>query len=426
MRQAFAQRTALAEQPPAAIESPYRVITAIRILRRELGLTSNDLVTLQALISFLPKKNCQISAQMTVVFPSNASLSERTNGLDERTIRRCVCRLVDAGLICRRDSATRKRFPLRYDGEIRDAFGFDLAPMYRREAELKAWAAEVEGSAERLRSLRAKALALRVTALKQTYDADSVAFLTRARNILRRATVTLHDIMVLIQQMSEMIGAALAIPRFPAGNPCHETSMTDEMTGAETPEPQFPAGNLSHKAEMTDDATSAELTSPWFPAGNRAHRTEVTENVSGMELADPQFPARNHGHATEGTDEMTGADGPNDRHVEPTRLIVKKGKPRDIRTKHNIRVKQKPETNTWTDFRNISMYYPNEPRDAQSVVRIITDVGSLLGINPERLICHLRSKGPARLLTALDAMIARAAEIRHPPSYLEKMMQSTQ
>lgn len=349
MRQAFAPQPALAEQSLAPIENPYKVIGPIRTLRRQIGLTSNDLVTLQALISFLPKKNGQVSARMSIVFPSNASLSERTNGLDERTIRRCICRLVTAGLIQRRDSATRKRFPLRYGGVIRDAFGFDLTPMYRREDELRAWAKKIEVDNERLRSLRAEALALRVEALKQVHDKDALAFLTSARNILRRATVKLQDIVELIKQMNEMIGKELNDPEFPAGNPTIKAGTTDKKSGT---------------------------------------------------------------------------DGQNVRHVEPTRLNINNDQQRTFQGTNPPTVTKNPKSMAWTDFKNLSEFFPKEPRDTESVLRIITSVGSLLRISSERLMCHLRSKGPGHLLIALDAIIGKAEVIRNPSSYLEKLMTS--
>ncbi|WP_227428663.1 helix-turn-helix domain-containing protein [Roseibaca sp. Y0-43] len=76
MRQVFSHTPALAEGSPVPCTNPYRVIEPIRTLRKELGLTPNDLVTLQALISFMPKKAGQ-TASMTTVFPSNASWPHR-------------------------------------------------------------------------------------------------------------------------------------------------------------------------------------------------------------------------------------------------------------------------------------------------------------------------------------------------------------
>lgn len=233
MRQALASRTAPAEQSSAPVGNPYQILDPIKIIRRELGLTSNDLMTLHALISFLPKKHGQLTTQMTVVFPSNAALSERTNGLDERTIRRCIRRLVDAGLILRRDSATRKRFPLRYGGEIKDAFGFELGPMFEQEEALKARAQKTQEKAERLRSVRAEALALRVEALKQARDETAIAFLQNVRNILRRATIKIEDIFDLIKHMSAMFDLKATKQEFPAGNLDTQPTLTDKMTATD-------------------------------------------------------------------------------------------------------------------------------------------------------------------------------------------------
>lgn len=342
MRQAIATGTAPAEQSSVSIDNPYKVIDPIRTLRQELRLTSNDLVTLQALISFLPRKPGQVAAGMTIVFPSNNILSQRTNGLDERTIRRCIGRLVDAGLIQRRDSATRKRFPLRYGGVIRSAFGFDLAPMFRREAELRDRATSIDHNAERLRSLRAEAMALRVEALKQACDQDAIAFLTNARNTLRRATIKLQDIIDLIRQMATMIGSPRADHSVPAGNQRTEATMTGKMSA------------------------------------------------------------------------KTGQD---DRLVEPTGSNKNKND-------HQALPLPNPRLMSWRDLRNLSTFFPDEPRDRQSVWRIIAEAGSLLGIAPAKLMTLLQSCGPGRLLVALDALVEKAGEVRHPTAYLEAMLSS--
>lgn len=330
------------------MDDPYRVIHAIRNLRRELGLTPNDLVTLQALISFMPRKSRRAPDPMTIVFPSNASLSERTNGLDERTIRRCLSRLANSGLIQRRDSATRKRFPLRFGGVIRDAFGFDLAPMYRRENQLQAWSKAIEEQAEQLRSLRAQALAMRVEAQKLKLDEDAIEFLAEIRRALRRTTVTQKDVLEIIRRLNDLIGKH---PR----------------------EHQFPAGN---------------------------------QNIE-----------------TPKTDETSGTNGQNVRQVEAKRLKKIDRNTSTTAASYTTRPKPDPSMMSWADFKNLSAFYPNEPRDSQSILRIIDDVGVLLKVNRDRLLCHLQTKGTARLLVALDTIIGRAAKIRHPSSYLDKLME---
>ena len=133
MRHVTQTPTALAKQLSIACPSTYEILGPVRFLRKELGLTSNDVTVLTALISFLPRDGYAseggTSLKLTIVFPSNASLSERANGIDERTLRRSLGRLDAAGLIDRKNSVNGKRFPLRYGGIIRDAFGIDLKPL---------------------------------------------------------------------------------------------------------------------------------------------------------------------------------------------------------------------------------------------------------------------------------------------------------
>lgn len=347
MKHVRAPQPAVAERSVAPAPDPYRVIQSIRTLRRELGLTSNDLATLQALISFTPKKDSASDNGMTIVFPSNASLSERTNGLDERTLRRCISRLVRSGLINRRDSATRKRFPLRYGGVIRDAFGFDLAPMYHREQELKAWAQEVSQDAEQLRSLKAKALALRVEAMAHTNDEKIVTLLAEFRKTLRRTTLSQEDVIKIIERLHSILGNHEDKSQFPAGNPA--------MTIGET-------------------------------------------------------------------EEMSATTGQNDRLVESKTLnFTKRGK-ESLETTRNLKKQHDPKTMEWTDLVHVSSFYPNEPRDRQTVVRIITDIGSLLRVNQQKLLAHLQASGPGRVLLALDTIIGKASHIRHPARYLDRVL----
>lgn len=345
MRQVFSHTPAVAERSPLPCTNPYRVIEPIRTLRKELGLTPNDLVTLQALISFMPKKAGQ-TASMTTVFPSNASLSERTNGLNERTIRRCIGRLVDANLIQRKDSATRKRFPIRYSGLITDAFGFDLQPMFDRESELTEHAKKLVHDQEELRSLRAEALALRVEALRQANDDETFTFLQNVRNILRRATLKAEEIIELITKLAELAGATIKE----------------------------------------------------FPAGNR----EAQQTTS---------------------DQMSGDDGQNVRHVESTRLNIKK-ETAGAHSSPGFKERRDPTTIAWTDLKNISDFFPNEPRNHQSVVSMLADVGKMLRIEQGRIMRHLKERGPGQLLIALDELILRASagQVRNTNAYLDAIM----
>ncbi|RFB86848.1 replication initiation protein RepC [Rhizobium leguminosarum bv. trifolii] len=104
--------------------------------REELGLQSNSLAVLDALLSFYPETELRQGAQL-VVFPSNAQLILRAHGMAGATLRRHLAILVDCGLIVRRDSANGKRYARKNGaGEIDNAFGFDLSPILARAEEL--------------------------------------------------------------------------------------------------------------------------------------------------------------------------------------------------------------------------------------------------------------------------------------------------
>ncbi|MEF0865159.1 plasmid replication protein RepC, partial [Rhizobium sp. BR 318] len=109
---------------------------------------------LDALLTFHPHAELDPS-QGLVVFPSNAQLSVRAHGITETTLRRQLAALVNAGLILRRDSPNGKRYAHRNrDGEIEQAYGFDLRPLLARAMELALMAQDV--AAERARFRRAK------------------------------------------------------------------------------------------------------------------------------------------------------------------------------------------------------------------------------------------------------------------------------
>ncbi|MDO5758697.1 MAG: plasmid replication protein RepC [Rhodobacterales bacterium] len=116
------------------------------------SITERDLTVLQGLLSFFPDDALGGDAEM-VVFPSNKAICERLNGMPCSTMRRHLARLVDVGLLVRRDSPNGKRY-VRKHGEERVVFGFDLSPLYCRSEEI-ARAAEVVRDAEnRVRRLR--------------------------------------------------------------------------------------------------------------------------------------------------------------------------------------------------------------------------------------------------------------------------------
>ncbi|MGY6537019.1 MAG: plasmid replication protein RepC [Pararhodobacter sp.] len=144
------------ERPEASV--PARPVNKWELLRElskaqaAFGVSERDLTVLQGLLSFFPDDALGGNTEM-VVFPSNKAICERLNGMPCSTMRRHLARLVDAGLLIRRDSPNGKRY-VRKHGEERVAFGFDLSPLYCRSEEVARAAEAVREAEGRVRRLR--------------------------------------------------------------------------------------------------------------------------------------------------------------------------------------------------------------------------------------------------------------------------------
>ncbi|MGA0543305.1 plasmid replication protein RepC [Neotabrizicola sp. VNH66] len=144
------------ERPEASV--PGKPVNKWELLRElskaqaAFGVSERDLTVLQGLLSFFPDDALGGNTEM-VVFPSNKAICERLNGMPCSTMRRHIARLVDAGLLMRRDSPNGKRY-VRKHGEERVAFGFDLSPIYCRSEEIARAAEAVREAEERVRRLR--------------------------------------------------------------------------------------------------------------------------------------------------------------------------------------------------------------------------------------------------------------------------------
>ncbi|MBY5700408.1 plasmid replication protein RepC [Rhizobium leguminosarum] len=145
---------AVADSNPGGRIEKWKVFRDVCEARERFGLQDRALAVLDALLTFYP--NGELDAEHgLVVFPSNAQLSVRAHGITETTLRRQLGALVDAGLIQRRDSPNGKRYAHRNrDGEIEQAYGFDLTPLLARARELAVLAQDI--AAERMRFRRAK------------------------------------------------------------------------------------------------------------------------------------------------------------------------------------------------------------------------------------------------------------------------------
>ncbi len=122
--------------------------------RSLLGLRDRALAVLNALLSFHPETELSEDGNL-IVFPSNAQLTARANGIAGTTLRENLALLVEAGLIHRNDSPNGKRYARKgRDGTIETAYGFSLAPLLARSEELARMAQQVEETRRRLKIVK--------------------------------------------------------------------------------------------------------------------------------------------------------------------------------------------------------------------------------------------------------------------------------
>ena len=132
----------------------WKVFRNACLARTLLGVQDRALAVLNALLTFYPE-NALSEEHGLIVFPSNAQLTARANGISGATLRRALAALVEAGLIERHDSPNGKRYAHRNrEGQLETAFGFSLAPLIVRAAEIASMAEQVAEEARLLKRLK--------------------------------------------------------------------------------------------------------------------------------------------------------------------------------------------------------------------------------------------------------------------------------
>ncbi len=170
------------------------------IAKSEFGLNDRCLAVLSSLLSFLPEDEINEKNGL-VVFPSNRQLSLRAHGMPESTLRRHLASLVEAGIIERKDSPTRKRYAHKdNEGVVEVAFGFSFAPLVSRSNAIAQAAERIVANQKVLKRLRDEVSVIRreiasgfaeiaPDALSNDLEGLFVQFREIVNAIPRRATV---------------------------------------------------------------------------------------------------------------------------------------------------------------------------------------------------------------------------------------------
>jgi len=158
----------------------FTLIDTVRRAASELQIGPSVIATLDALLSCLPPNRTH-----DLVFASNATLVMRRNGISDRTLRRHLANLIEAGFLNRVDSPNGKRYSKR-DPAMGTVlrFGLDLAPLFAAFMRLRKIAQEQAVSIARTAYLRTK---LRVAInLSLTNHCDCEVAITAQKSLRRK------------------------------------------------------------------------------------------------------------------------------------------------------------------------------------------------------------------------------------------------
>lgn len=149
---------ALVNKSPRA--TLYAIIDQLCEVRNHFGLRDKAVAVLRALASFAQ----EVCADgYLVVWPSNATLSQRLEAMPVSTLNRNISKLIDAGLLVRKASGNFKRFACRnrIQQRVQTAFGFDLTPLLNLSATIADMVKRERETSDLIRSARAQLLSLR-------------------------------------------------------------------------------------------------------------------------------------------------------------------------------------------------------------------------------------------------------------------------
>ncbi|WFS03327.1 plasmid replication protein RepC [Rhizobium tumorigenes] len=270
------RQMAAAEIKPGKVADKWKVFRDVAAAKVLLGLQSNSLAVLDALLSFYPDNELRQDKSL-IVFPSNVQLALRAHQMADATIRRHLAVLVETGIIVRRDSANGKRYA-RKDraGAIETAFGFDLSPMLARCEEFARMAEDVLIERANFRKAKSDVTICRrnvrkllTAALEEAADDDWQSLEDEYLRIVRAIprSPSLQDLAGVLIEMQRLESTvlnrldSLLISKNPSGNASHierhkqsskSESHTESELGIEQTPRSKPRGHQEDRAAKTN------------------------------------------------------------------------------------------------------------------------------------------------------------------------------
>lgn len=357
----LAANARLAATPDLPTVDKWALLNDLRTARAGYGITDRDLVVLHALVSFLPGKELADGPGL-MVYPSNATLSDRAHGMPESTLRRHVAALVRAGLLARHDSPNGKRYATRdLSGEVLEAYGFDLRPLLAQAEEIAA-RAEAQRQADATLRRRRTHLVIRLRDATKLCDyAEEMGLVVDTlQNRLGALTRGLRRKMDLsqIEALLNAVGDILSILNKLL------SSETQEMSG----------NDICIDRHLSESNTESLELEPCLETGRGA---------------------------TVGMDDPAGATvvtGGNAGTTPPIPLVLV--------------LKACPD---------LGLYAPDPIKTWRDLVNTAHALRPMIGISPSAWDEAVRIMGPECAALALSGILQRMADIRNPGGYLRAL-----
>lgn len=348
---------------PVRAANKWEVLRELTVARAAFELSDRDLAVLQALISFVP--GTEIAGTGVIVHPSNRSICDRLGGMPCSTMRRHLARLVDSGLVVRRDSPNGKRYARRY-GDEKVAFGLDLSVLAVRFGDICAAAEEARAANERLKRLR-----------------ETVSLMRRDLAGLADYGVSLRPDLEIWDAFSDLaILTARDLRRKLGRDELHALKVRLSAALEQ-------ARDLIERPSARDMSTSdADI--------------EHHHQNSKADSHDPE-PARKAGLNGDAPPDMAGGETATDDPgpVLPLRLVLSAC----------------PE---------VQGYSERPVRHWHDLVRLACIIRPMLGVSPDAWTAARRAMGPENASVVLAAMLERLGDIRSPGGYLRSLTQKAE
>lgn len=197
-------------RPGNFIHDRWQVLQLVKDTARALGIGEREIAVLSAHLSVLPKGPVR-SDHLLVSFAQVTGILERANCMDERRFRRGETRLEEVSLIARKLSGNARRFPVRNGrGQIVDAYGIDLRPLFLRVPELESLR-DALAEEEAHRRARRSHLSARLGTLRRQVEAGTLLFdsqqaetIAALARLCRRSRVGIEEIDCAERQLDEI------------------------------------------------------------------------------------------------------------------------------------------------------------------------------------------------------------------------------